>query len=383
MIIDPDGMKYLIKAQFKADGVIEKPDIIGAIFGQTEGLMGEEMNLRDLQKSARVGRIEVNIGGKKGKTEGEVFLPTSLDKVEASVLAAALETIDRVGPCRAQFRVSKIEDIRATQRSQIIKRAKELLSQTIQEGVAESKHLIETVRETLRVEEITKYGPEHLPAGPHVADSDAIITVEGRGDVLNLLRHGIRNAISVEGTNIPKSIIDLCKEKIATAFVDGDRGGELILKELLQVAEIDFVARAPPSKEVEELSEKLIMKSLKNKISTEEYVELYGLKSIKRKAEGEGRNKRYKEVMEKIDRSLTSILLDRNEREVRRDVPVHDLVETLKNSKEIGAVLFDGVITQRLIDVALQQKIKTIVGVKKGAQLQVPSSLEVLTKEEL
>jgi DNA primase len=381
MIIDPYKMKYLIKVQFKAEGIIEKPDIIGAIFGQTEGLLGEEMNLRDLQKSARVGRIEVNIEEKKGKTGGEVFLPASLDKVEASVLAASLETIDRVGPCKAQFHVSKIEDIRAAQRGQIIKRAKELLSQTIYEGTSESKHLIEEVRETIRLEEVTNFGPEHLPAGPHATDSDAIILVEGRSDVLNLLKHGIRNSISVEGTNIPKSIIDLCQEKIATAFVDGDRGGELILKELVQVAEVDFVARAPPSKEVEELSEKLIMKSLKNKIPTEQYIELYGLKGIEKKAEGG--NKKYKQIMEKIDRSLTSILLDKNVREVKSDVPVHDLVETLKNTRDIDTVIFDGVITQRLIDTAVQQKIKTIVGVKKSMPLNIPKSIEVLTKEEL
>jgi DNA primase len=390
MTIDPYEMKYLIKVNFKAEGIIEKPDIIGAIFGQTEGLLGEEMNLRDLQKSARVGRIEVNIEEKKGKTEGEVTLPASLDKVEVSVLASSLETIDRVGPCKAQFHVTKIEDVRGEHRTKIIKRAKELLSQTIEAGETESKRLIESVRDSIRMEEITYFGQDHLPAGPHVKDSDAIIVVEGRNDVLNLLKHGIRNAIAVEGTNVPRTIVNICKEKIATAFVDGDRGGGLILKELLQVAEIDFIARAPPQREVEELTEKLIMKSLKNKIPTEQYVELYGLKNferktevIERKTEGIEKNKMYSQIMNEINKSFTFVLLDKNSKKMRTDVPVHDLVETLKNTSNVDAVIFDGIITQRLIDVANQQNVKTIVGVKKSTPLKIPHTIKVLTKEEV
>lgn len=390
MTIDPYEMKYLIKVHFKAEGIIEKPDIIGAIFGQTEGLLGEEMNLRDLQKSARVGRIEVNIEEKKGKTEGEVTLPASLDKVEVSVLASSLETIDRVGPCKAQFHVTKIEDVRGAHRTKIIKRAKELLSQTIEAGETESKRLIESVRDSIRMEEITYFGQDHLPAGPHVKDSDAIIVVEGRNDVLNLLKHGIRNAIAVEGTNVPRTIVNICKEKIATAFVDGDRGGGLILKELLQVAEIDFIARAPPQREVEELTEKLIMKSLKNKIPTEQYVELYGLKNFEKKTEGferktEGieKNKMYSQIMNEINKSFTFVLLDKNSKKMRTDVPVHDLVATLKNTSNVDAVIFDGIITQRLIDVANQQNVKTIVGVKKSTPLKIPHTIKVLTKEEV
>ena len=57
MVIDPATTKYLIKAHIKADGIIEKSDVVGAIFGQTEGLLGDELDLRELQRSARVGRI--------------------------------------------------------------------------------------------------------------------------------------------------------------------------------------------------------------------------------------------------------------------------------------------------------------------------------------
>ena len=282
MVMDPSTTKYMIRAHIKADGIVEKPDVVGAIFGQTEGLLGDELDLRDLQKSARVGRIEVEIEAKDGKSQGTILLPTSLDKVETAILAAALESIDRVGPCKAKIVIEEIEDVRVARRKQVIERAKELLAKIVEESKVEGESLSESVRQAVQVEEITTYGPNHSPAGPNIDKSDAIIIVEGRRDVLNLLKYGIKNAIAVEGTSIPQTIIDLSKEKVTTAFVDGDRGGELILRELLQVAEVDFVARAPQTREVEELPYKLVMKALKNKIPAEQYAEMYNI-NLKKK----------------------------------------------------------------------------------------------------
>jgi len=42
-------VKYLAKLSFEIDGAVDKADIIGAIFGQTEGLFGPEMNLNEPQ----------------------------------------------------------------------------------------------------------------------------------------------------------------------------------------------------------------------------------------------------------------------------------------------------------------------------------------------
>src|SRR2546427_1756869 len=277
MTIDPTTMKYLISARLETDGIVEKPDVVGAIFGQTEGLLGEELDLRDLQKSGRIGRIEVEIDSRKGRSAGLVYIPSSLDQVETSIMAAALETIDRVGPCKAQIKVEKVEDVRITKRNKIIERAKQLLTSMLEGSKATGMDLLDEVRASVQVSEIVSYGTERLPAGPNIDDSDAIIVVEGRQDVLNLLRCGIKNAIAVEGTNVPKSVQDVSREKVVTVFLDGDRGGDLILKELLQVAEVDFVARAPRGREVEEMTQKQIMKALRNKIPAEQYVEMYGL----------------------------------------------------------------------------------------------------------
>src|SRR5256712_6626972 len=277
MTIDPGTMKYLISARLETDGIVEKPDVVGAIFGQTEGLLGEELDLRDLQKSGRIGRIEVEIDSRKGRSAGLVYIPSSLDQVETSIMAAALETIDRVGPCKAQIKVEKVEDVRITKRNKIIERAKQLLTSMLEGSKATGMDLLDEVRASVQVSAIVSYATERLPAGPNIDDSDAIIVVEGRQDVLNLLRSGIKNAIAVEGTNVPKTVQELSKEKVVTAFVDGDRGGDLILRGLLQVAEVDFIARAPRGREVEELTQKQIMKSLRNKIPAEQFVEMYGL----------------------------------------------------------------------------------------------------------
>ena len=277
MNIDPTTTKYLISAKIIADGIIEKPDVVGAIFGQTEGLIGDELDLRDLQKSGRMGRIEVELESRKGKSEGTISMPSSLDQVETAILASALETIDRVGPCKAKIEIETVEDVRAVKKNRIIERAKELLSKIMAESKSAGVDLLETVRQSVQIEEIVTFGSEHLPAGPNVETSDAIIVVEGRSDVLNLLKYGIKNAIAAEGTNIPNTVQELSKERIVTAFVDGDRGGELILRELLQVSEIDFIARAPRGSEVEELTQKQVMKTLRNKVPAEQFVEMYNI----------------------------------------------------------------------------------------------------------
>ncbi|WP_067050550.1 DNA primase DnaG [Methanofollis ethanolicus] len=264
-----DTTKYLIHINLHAEGVVEKPDVVGAIFGQTEGLLGEDLDLRDLQRTGRVGRIDVHIVSKKGETRGEILISSSLDRAETAILAASLETIDRVGPCVAHATVERIEDIRVTKRKQIVERAKELLITHFDESAIDSTELLDTVRESLRIEKISVLGEERVPAGPNVLDSDAIIVVEGRADVINLLRYGIKNAVAVEGTKVPAVITKLCEIKTATAFFDGDRGGDLILRELLQVAEVDYVAFCPRGKSVEELTRKEVIKSLRNKVPTE------------------------------------------------------------------------------------------------------------------
>jgi DNA primase len=264
-----DTTKYLIRISLHAEGVVEKSDVVGAIFGQTEGLLGEDLDLRDLQRTGRVGRIDVQIASKKGETKGEILIASSLDRAETAILAASLETIDRVGPCVAHVSVEKIEDIRVTKRKLIVDRAKELLIDRFDEGSIDSTVLLDDVRDALRIEKVGEIGPDRVPAGPNVADSDAIIIVEGRADVITLLRYGIKNAVAVEGTKVPTTIVDLCQTKTATSFLDGDRGGELILRELLQLADIDYAAFAPRGRSVEDLSRKEVTKALRNKVPVE------------------------------------------------------------------------------------------------------------------
>ena len=264
-----DTSKYLIHAAITADGIVERSDVVGAIFGQTEGLLGDELDLRDLQQASKVGRIDVEIESEGGQSFGHVTIATSLDRVETSILAASLETITRVGPCRSEVRVTDIEDVRGAKRREVVERAKELLADSFDESILTSTEILDEVRESVRVEDITEY--EGLPAGPNVADSDAIIVVEGRADVLTLLRYGVKNAVAVEGTNVPGVVADLTQRRTVTAFLDGDRGGELILRELVQVGDVDYVAFAPESKSVEDLDRAEVMSALRDKVPYETF----------------------------------------------------------------------------------------------------------------
>ncbi len=266
--------KYMIIATFEIQGSVDKPDIIGAIFSQTEGLLGPDLDLRELQATGRVGRIEIEIEKKGERTSGKIYVPSNLGRYETALIAAALETVDRVGPYSAKIKIVEIKDLREEKRKRILDRAKELVLKIKHEVLPDSKELIAKLMETVSEAEIISYGPEGLPAGPDVDRADTIIIVEGRADVLNLLKHGYRNVIAVGGASggIPKTIIELSRKKTTIAFVDGDRGGEMLLRELLKVADIDYVARAPPGKEVEELTAKEIAKCLRNKIPVEEYL---------------------------------------------------------------------------------------------------------------
>lgn len=436
-----DTTKYVIYADITAEGIVERPDVVGAIFGQTEGLLGSDLDLRDLQKTGRLGRIDVQITSSGGKSSGTISIPSSFDKVETAILAAALETIDRVGPCIARIGVSKIEDVRASKRKYVIDRAKRILVEMFDENILETEEITEEIKQSVRVEEITHLGKDSLPAGPNVLDSDAILVVEGRADVLNLLKYGIKNAVAVGGTNVPPTIADLCAKKVVTAFTDGDRGGELIVKELLQVADIDYVARAPEGKSVEDLTQKEIVRALRQKIPMEQVLDLYKIKNqpkrrreitTKRKSlirekpfcirntpgrqetvavaprrivprevvprvevvapaaveeititapEPEPEREWFRQHVDELDGTLSARLFDRNHN-VLKEVAVRDLARELKDANgDVNGVIFDGVVTQRILDIAAEKRLEYLIGAKMGNIAKSPVCVKVITKE--
>ncbi len=328
-----------------------------------------------------------------------MLISSSLDKIETSILAASLETIDRVGPCVANIAVTKIEDVRASKRRQIVDQAKHILLNKFDESLPESQELTESVKQAVRVDELVFYGKEKLPAGPNVQDSDAILIVEGRADVLNLLRCGIKNAIAVEGTNVPKLVIELSKKKTVTTFLDGDRGGELILKELLQTADVDYVAYAPEGKSVEDLSQKEIVKALRNKLPIEQVREQKNKRKPSQNVRKEPEPAPHVAVVEASEPSpvesslrnyaealngtLNAVLLDA-EGKVLKEVEVRNLVGALKESNGlVKSVVFDGVITQRILDIAAEKELNYLIGVKIGNVVKRPLSVKVLTIEDI
>ncbi|MEM2878104.1 MAG: DNA primase DnaG [Candidatus Hadarchaeales archaeon] len=377
---DSGTVKYVIHAKIEASGVVERPDVVGAIFGQTEGLLGEDLDLRELLKTGRIGRINVNINSVQGKSTGTISIPSSLDRIETAIIGAALETIERVGPCEAKITVEKIEDVRGVKRKFVIDRAKKLLEQ-FGETATESQELTERVKDSIRVEEISEY--KGLPAGPGVQDSDAIVIVEGRADVLNLLRAGIRNSIAVEGTNIPEAVVELCKGKTVTAFFDHDRGGELIMKELLQRADIDFVAKPPPGRSVEDLTRKEIIKALREKVPVEQAILEQRIKfePESRKEHGNHITDILERILESLKGTLKAVLLN-GRLEPVSEVPVSGLRDAITNGEDIMAVVLDGVITQELSELAASKNVKYIVGVRSRVTAP-PKDIKVLTLDDI
>ncbi|MDD5192017.1 MAG: DNA primase DnaG [Candidatus Nanoarchaeia archaeon] len=267
--ISPVSIKYIIHAKFEAEGAVEKPDIIGAVFGQTEGLLGEDLEMRELQRSGKIGRIEVTTNSEDRKTVGEIEVPSAMDKTETTIIAAALETIERIGPSDTKIVVEDIEDVRGSKRDYILERAKKLMERLGESGNGISD-MTDEIKIAARTSKIQSYGTENLPSGD--ISGDELIIVEGRADVVNLLKNGIKNAIAMNGTKLPDSVAELSKEKTTTLFVDGDRGGTLIIKNVTENADIDFIAMAPEGKEVEELAGKEILQALRKRVKASEYM---------------------------------------------------------------------------------------------------------------
>jgi len=365
-------VKYVVQASFEVEGVVEKPDVIGAVFGQTEGLFGPELDLRELQKSGRIGRIEIDLKSEKDKTTGSITIPSSLDRVSTAILAASLESINRVGPCAAKVTLEKVEDIRDARRRAIIERAKSILKEWTIEAAPGTEEVFKEVSETLRLARIETYGSDQLPAGPDIDNAKEIIIVEGRADVIHLMKYGIQNTIALEGAKVPDTIIKLCREKECTAFLDGDRGGDLILKELMQVTDVKYVARAPPGKEVEESGSKEIEEALLNRVPMRE---AKGAKKERRKILVP---KQIVKAAKELEGTLEAILLSEKMKQIER-IPVSELAEKLQQTKAVDTIVFDGVITQRLIDAASERNIKYIVAARVSDAVKQPLNVHLLT----
>lgn len=459
-----DIVKYMVEAKFTISGMVDKPDIIGAVFGQTEGLLGDELDLRELQKGGKIGRIEIELSQSNGKSFGKLFLPASLDRIETCILAAAVESVDRVGPYEATFGVDKVEDTRSAKRQKILSRAKDLVKLLLTTEIPDSKELSEMVQADVRQSEITSYGPEHLPSGPEVGKVPDLVIVEGRADVLNLLRNDVTNAIAVGGATqtIPKSIVNLTREKEVTVFLDGDRGGDMILRGLMSVCDIDFVARAPDGKEVEDLTRKEIIKAMRTRVPLDQYHGIGGggrprpqfeqspprqfnqpqplrenkpepprpmgveekaavepeddydpMKEIKTIGKEEEDSKidipkidsasyatlgpkapaqptaalqsmvftELSNGLNELNGTLRSRLYDSTGNSIK-EIPIRELLPTVQNSSNVYAIVLDGVITQRLVELGLQKGIKAIYGVRANPMPKKHTDIVLYTKEQ-
>jgi DNA primase len=373
-------IKYVISARFEIEGVVEKPDVIGAVFGQTEGLFGPELDLRELQKTGRIGRIEIELHSKNDKTTGSITIPTSLDRVSTALIAASIESINRVGPCSAKVSLEKIEDIREARRKIIIDRAKEILHKWTIESMPSIDEVYKEISDTMKIGKVEKYGPEDLPAGPGLNEAKEIIVVEGRADIINLMRCGIFNTVALEGAKVPESIKKLTKEKPATALLDGDRGGDLILKELQQVTNVKFVGRAPRGKEIEECNCKEIAEAIEQKLPINE-----ASKPVKKPEQPRAPAV---EVPEPISRAAKALLgtleavLLNDKFELIERLPVSQLAEKLQQMTGVDTVVFDGIITQRIVDIAGEKNIRRIVASRISEAVKPALNVELVTFQD-
>jgi DNA primase len=420
-------VKYHVKLKFEVDGLVEKADIIGAIFGQTEGLLGPEMNLNELQKVSKVGRIEVNVETKGNMTKGDALIPMSTDISTAALIAAAIESIDKVGPFPAKFGLVGIDDIRAIKKKVIVDRAKKIVQDWATRTISEGDEMLKDVYDASKPGKLTSFGKAQLACGTGVFDSAWIILVEGRADVVNLLRAGFDNAIAIEGARIDESVTKLTEGKRVVAFLDGDRAGDLILKELHGVVKIDKVLRAPPGKEVEECTPLEISEILKDAFSPEvpsiqqpvyspppshqpshhqQQHHHYERRSYRRERDPQEDYRAppmrqqealesaqpskeslvedsaeilsaVREVYPQINETLEAVVLDGSMNTLLK-VPVSEVIKRLNSAEGAKFLVIDGIVTQRLVDAADKAGIEYIIG-HRMTDLKKPADIRIRT----
>jgi len=380
----PPSIKYLIEAKIEIHGVVDKNDVVGAVFGQTEGLFSSEFDLRELQKSGRIGRIEITVNVQGKKTYGKITVPSALDKYSTALIAAMLESIERVGPYNATVKIERIHDLRAEKRKKIVERARAILYEWEKSKIPEEDELMKELEESLLKARIVELGAERIPAGPDAEKSDELIVVEGRADVINLLRHGYTNVVAVEGIKIPEYVKSLAsRKKKVVAFLDGDRGGDMILYQLHSSGvRIDEVARAPYGKEVEQLTAKEIADALHHATPIEEA--LKHLKMPKRVEKAVEVPEEVKRYVEEVREKLMGVLLDENLNELKK-VPVSELAQELENYKDqVKYVVFDGIITQRLVDIfSGRGDVVYLIGVRVGEDAKPAENVKITTFNHL
>lgn len=398
-------VKYHVKLKFEVDGIVEKADIIGAIFGQTEGLLGPEMNLNELQKVSKVGRIEVNVDTKSNTTKGDALLPMSTDISTAALISAAIESIDKVGPFQGKFLLVGIDDIRAIKKKVIVDRAKKIIQEWATKTISEGEEMLRDVYDASKPGKLTTFGKAQLACGTGVFDSPYIILVEGRADVINLLRAGFDNSIAIEGAKIDETITNLTSGKQVVAFLDGDRAADLILKELQGLVKIDKVLRAPAGKEVEECTPLEISEILKDVIEPtgeQSDVPIRHQRNVKKSKNYENNNTAYedstfnnddnavedpqiasviKEVYPQINETLEAMILD-NSMQVLLKIPVSEIIKRLDSLEGARFLVLDGIITQRLIDAAYRAGIEFVVG-HRMAELKKSPEITVRTFDQI
>ena len=369
--------KYVIHATIRVDGTVARKDVVGAIFGQTEGLLGEGLQLRKLQRTGRIGHVDVNLNNNKGRVQGQIEVSSSLDQVPTAVIGAALETIDRIGPCKAKISVKQIENIRSAKRDTVIERAKELLLGIVSSASGESTNILDEVRSVLTLD--TEIEFEEMTAGPNVRNSDAIIIVEGRNDVRNLLKFGINNAIATMGSGIKPQLAELAsKKKTVTAFLDGDRGGKLLLLEISGTLgkSLTHVAFAPQSREVEHLEGKVVTKCLGQKEPASKAVARTQTEVQKDDDASGGKGKpsleapddvkEWAPLMDGLKRNQTVIVL--GDGSGSKPLSPKDLESALGETEGAQGLVFSGKVSDRIYELASGAGINNVIGKTVGPQ---------------
>jgi len=361
--------KYIIEFDFEIDGEVELSDIVGAIFSSTDYLLGPDFDMREMSETGKISRIRlVNVETKGRKMVGILQVPTTKEIEAVALIAALIETVEQVGPYKARFRFRRIIDVREEKLKYIEKRALEILEKWKFDKIPKADEILRRLHEKaigkINLQNI-RVGGVTLVAGPEFERAEEVILVEGRADVAKLVKYGIKNVLSIGGGKMPEDLKKILEDKKVTAFLDGDRGGFLNLKKLMNTLKVDYVAMAPKGKEVEELKYEEVIEALSNRKPVDMVIN-----------EDNEELQPYKDFISQVSGKMEALLI-KNGRVIKK-VSVSDLMDTLeKIENTVDLIVTDGIVTQRLVDLANRKGVKTIIGVRSSVG-RIPEDMKIL-----
>ncbi|RJU94688.1 MAG: hypothetical protein DWC00_06290, partial [Candidatus Poseidoniales archaeon] len=170
-----------------------------------------------------------------------------------------------------------------------------------------------------------------------------------------------------------------------TLAIDGDRGGEMLFRQLHAILRVDYVAQAPTGQEWELLPQKTITKSLSMKVEVAKFAKIMAKEDKEDKKKHGGSDKgdwvgempevfetevapaEIQEMFDHLDalgkNKALFVLADGS---VGEEMGAAGIAKTASATEGVKVLIINGPVNERIQEIASEASIDTVIGTKPG-----------------